>query len=264
MRFLFPSDYFKPKRVDPTYAEQFALFDDRGCATSVISLENLSLDSSTIYPRSNPGERLIYRGWMLAPDDYSILVKAVRNTGAQMWIDRDEYLRTHYLPNWYPLLGDLTPETHCFDVDDRLESKLTELGWSQFFVKDYVKSLKTSTGSIINSPSAINSLIADMQKFRGTIEGGICVRKVEDFITETERRYFVINGRVFAASPDLEIPKIVTECARRIDSKFFSIDCIARRDGRIRIVEIGDGQVSGLVGWTVDRFANLWTEFTID
>jgi hypothetical protein len=103
-----------------------------------------------------------------------------------------------------------------------------------------------------------------MQKFRGTIEGGICVRKVEDFLTETERRYFVINGRVFAASSEMEIPTISIECARRIDSKFFSIDTIDRRDGRTRIVEIGDGQVSGLVGWTVDRFADLWTELTID
>ncbi|PSB54972.1 ATP-grasp domain-containing protein [Chamaesiphon polymorphus] len=264
MRFIFPSDYFKPKRVDSAYAEQFALLGDRGCANSLISLENLSLDSSTIYPEPNPGEQLIYRGWMLAPDDYSLLVNAVKNAGAEMWIDRDEYLRTHYLPNWYPLLHDLTPETYFFDVDDRLEAKLTELGWSQFFIKDYVKSLKTSTGSIINSPSAINSLVGEMQKFRGTIEGGICVRKVEDFITETERRYFVINGRVFAASPDLEIPAIVTECSRRIDSKFFSVDTIDRRDGVTRIVEIGDGQVSGLVGWTVDRFADLWTELTID
>jgi hypothetical protein len=44
------------------------------------------------------------------------------------------------------------------------------------------------------------------QKFRGTIEGGICVRKVEDFIPETERRYFVINGRCFAPSTDAAIP----------------------------------------------------------
>lgn len=264
MRFLFPSDYFKSKQVDSAYAEQFALLRERGCATSVISLENLSLGSTTIYPEPNPGEQLIYRGWMLTPDDYLLLVNAVKNTGAQMWIDRDEYLRTHYLPNWYPLLCDLTPETHFLEPDDRLESKLTELGWSQFFVKDYVKSLKTSTGSIISSPSAINSLVSEMQKFRGTIEGGICVRKVEDFIPETERRYFVINSRSFAASEDAYVPDIVKECAKRIDSKFFSVDTIDRRDGIQRIVEIGDGQVSGLVGWTVDRFASLWTELNID
>jgi hypothetical protein len=35
---------------------------------------------------------------------------------------------------------------------------------------------------------------------------------------------------------------------------------IGRRDSCKRIVEIGDGQVSGLVGWSVDRFTDLWTE----
>jgi ATP-grasp domain, R2K clade family 3 len=264
MRFIFPSDYFHPKQVDEAYLAEYNCLQNIGFETSVISLESLESGVSKIYPLPDPDEKIIYRGWMLAPNDYSLLVDAVKHSGADMWIDRDEYLRTHYLPNWYPLLHDLTPETHCFDVDDRLESKLNKLGWDRFFVKDYVKSLKTSTGSIINSPSAINSLVAEMQKFRDTIEGGICVRQVEDFITETERRYFVINDRIHAASPEIEIPAIATECARRIDSKFFSIDCIDRRDGRTRIVEIGDGQVSGLVGWTVDRFANLWDEFNID
>ena len=126
------------------------------------------------------------------------------------------------------------------------------------FIKDYVKSLKTSIGSIINEPAAINTVIAEMQKFRGGIEGGICIRQVEDFIAETEQRYFVINGRSFAALPDKEIPDVVNECARRIDSKFFSVDVIERKDGCKRIVEIGDGQVSGFVGWTAERFSILW------
>ena len=70
----------------------------------------------------------------------------------------------------------------------------------------------------------------------------------------------MINGRSFAASPDADIPDIVRECARRIKSKFFAVDAIERRDGCQRIVEIGDGQVLGLVGWSVDRFTNLWIE----
>ncbi len=260
MRFLFPSDYFKPQRVDSAYTEQCDRLQARGFSTSVISLENLSLGAAKIYPQPDPGEQLIYRGWMLSPDDYSLLVNAVRTTGADLWIDRDEYLSTHYLPNWYPFLQDLTPETHWFNVDTDLENELIKLGWNQFFIKDYVKSLKTSIGSIINHPSEIGQVVAEMSKFRGTIEGGICVRKVEEFITETEQRYFVINGRAFAASTATNIPDIVTACSRRINSKFFSVDIIDRIDGCQRVVEIGDGQVSGLVGWSVDRFTAVWAE----
>jgi ATP-grasp domain, R2K clade family 3 len=112
----------------------------------------------------------------------------------------------------------------------------------------------------VTNPAEIRMVIAEMHKFRGTIEGGICVRRVEDFLPETERRYFIINGKSFAADRAAPIPNIVTECARRIDSKFFSIDIIERRDGVLRVVEIGDGQVSGLVGWTPERFAEIWVD----
>jgi len=55
-----------------------------------------------------------------------------------------------------------------------------------------------------------------------------------------------------------EIPEIVEDCAKRINSKFFSVDVVERRDGCKRVVEIGDGQVSDIVGWTPERFAALW------
>ncbi|WP_310488649.1 hypothetical protein [Chamaesiphon sp. VAR_69_metabat_338] len=169
-RFLFPSDYFQPKQADADYLEQFQCLHSIGYSTSVICLENLGSESAQIYPAPEPGEILIYRGWMLAPSDYSSLVAAVDLAGAQMWISPAEYVATHYLPNWYPLISDLTPETHCFDADNNLERELTKLGWNSFFIKDYVKSLKTSIGSIIRHPSEIHAVVTEMQKFRGSIE----------------------------------------------------------------------------------------------
>jgi hypothetical protein len=260
MRFIFPSDYFNPKQVDAAYLEELACLRAIGLETSVVSIESLPSGTAKIFPMPVAGSKLVYRGWMLTPDEYALLVSAVGAVGAQMWISGDEYRSNHYLPNWYPLISDLTPETHFFKVDDDLEGGLNELGWEQFFIKDYVKSLKTSVGSIINTPAEISTVIAEMQKFRGTIEGGICVRRVEDFIPETERRYFAIDGRCFAPSVDEEIPAIVDECVRRIDRQFCSIDVIDCQDGSKRIVEIGDGQVSGLVGWNATRFATLWSE----
>lgn len=262
MRFLFSSDYFNPKKVDEAYSEQVDCLRNIGFETSVISLKALGSGSSKIFPIPDSESKLIYRGWMLTPADYSLLVDAVRNAGADVLTSHDEYLVTHYLPNWYPLISDLTPETRFFSVDDDLESALNGLSWGRFFIKDYVKSLKTSVGSMINEPSAIGTVVAEMQKFRGSIEGGLCVRQVEDFISETEKRYFVVQGKSFAASPDEKIPEIVEECAKRINSKFFSVDVVERRDGCKRVVEIGDGQVSDLVGWTAERFATLWVEYS--
>ena len=61
----------------------------------------------------------------------------------------------------------------------------------------------------MEKPSDIKTVVSEMQKLRGTIEGGICVRRVEDFVPEFERCYFVINGKSFAATSDEKIPNIV-------------------------------------------------------
>jgi hypothetical protein len=262
MMFLFPREYFNVKKVDEAFSTQFSHFQSAGFATAVISLDALVVGKTEIYPLPTSPGKVVYRGWMLTDDRYLQLVNFIKSFGLEVFTSAEEYLATHYLPNWYPVIRDLTPETHFFSIDDDLEAALKGLGWERFFIKDYVKSLKTSIGAIVSEPEAIVTVVAEMQKFRGGIEGGICVRRVEDFIPATEKRYFVIDGKPFAASADEEIPEIVKECAKRISSKFFSVDVVIREgDGCQRIVEVGDGQVSDLVGWSVDRFTSLWMEY---
>ncbi len=258
MQFLFPSDYFSVKKPDEGFIDQVSCFRSARFETSVISLENLGTAASKIIPQPATDDPIVYRGWMLSAADYGTLVETVERTGCSMLISQDQYLSTHYLPNWYGLINDLTPETRFFSIEDDLEQALRCLGWDGFFIKDYVKSLKTSIGARINDPAAIGMVIAEMEKFRGQIEGGICVRRLEDFRVETEQRYFVLHGKVFAADSNTKIPDIVLDCAKRISSPFFSVDAIDRADGVQRIVEIGDGQVSDLVGWTAERFVQLW------
>jgi hypothetical protein len=101
-----------------------------------------------------------------------------------------------------------------------------------------------------------------MEKYRGFIEGGLCVRRVEDFIAGSERRYFVLNRKPYAAEPGGAIPGPVACCAEAIASPFFSVDVARRADGIERIVEIGDGQVSDLVGWSVGRFVEIWGDIS--
>ena len=147
-------------------------------------------------------------------------------------------------------------------IADELEAdwtnELKNLGWSQFFIKDFVKSLKTSVGSMIERPEDIHLVAAEMEKYRGQIEGGLCIRRVEDFLPQTEQRYFVLKGKPYASDSEAEIPPIVSECAARIESQFFSVEVVSRTDGMLRIVEIGDGQVSDLVGWSPEPFVKIW------
>ena len=121
-----------------------------------------------------------------------------------------------------------------------------------------MKSLKTARGSIVREPEEAPAVIAEMREYRDEIEGGICVRRVEDFIADSEQRYFVLHGVGYPANEGTPVPDIVRQCAERIPSKFFSVDVARRRDGALRVVEVGDGQVSDLVGWSPTTFAAMW------
>lgn len=253
--FLFPSDPFEPRHPDEAFAAQWEVFRSEGFSISLLSDEVLAGERSL---RGVPaGYQVVYRGWMLKPGEYGRLVEAIAQTGASALTSPEHYLAAHYLPNWYSQLIDFTPETRVFPADVNLAEELPQLGWDEYFLKDYVKSLKTSRGSIVRSVDDAASVVEEMRQFRGEIEGGLCVRRVEEFVKESERRYFILNGKPHASN-GVEVPSIVSECARRIECPFFSIDIIARTDGKLRVVEIGDGQVSDLVGWSPDEFARIW------
>ena len=116
------------------------------------------------------------------------------------------------------------------------------------------------------SQSTVSQHLKELKEaglIRGEIEGGLCIRRVEPFVAESERRYFVLDGRPFSATGD-PVPELVSQVARRIPSPFFSIDVIRREDGVLRLVEIGDGQVSDLVGWSTTAFAEMWAAMRPD
>jgi ATP-grasp domain-containing protein len=256
---LYPGDPLRSLNCDEFYAAEFGAIQAAGFSESTFSFEEFQSGSFRAFPSLPAGSEVIYRGWMLSAGEYENLVTAVASAGAHLLTDARAYLSTHHLPNWYPLISEFTPETRIFPANADLVAELQSLSWSEYFIKDYVKSLKTSVGSRISTPEQAAIVVTEMRKFRGSIEGGICVRKVEEFLHETEERYFVVDGEVCSMSG--EVPAIVMNCAERIRSRFFSVDVVKRADDVLRVVEIGDGQVSDLVGWTPIRFAEMLSKF---
>jgi hypothetical protein len=255
---LYPSSPLRIRKPDEQYAEEVDAVLEAGFEISVFSLENFQAGEFAAMPALPEGGKVLYRGWMLSAEEYVTLSSALVKAGATPLVSTEGYLSSHYLPNWYPLIQEFTPETRVFPVGCNLGDELKALGWPEFFIKDYVKSLKTSVGSRVSTPEQVSTLVAEMKKFRGVIEGGFCVRKVERFLPETERRYFVIDGVPHSANGN--VPDIVNECARRLKQRFYSIDVIERTDGQLRVVEVGDGQVSDLVGWDPKTFAEMLKE----
>ncbi len=258
MNFIYPQSILSPRLPDEMFQDEAGALARAGHKVFLVNGEQLSTSTSAIKPLLSEGAIVIYRGWMLTTTEYENLVNSIKNTDSTPFTSLPQYLATHHLPNWYQKLSDLTPETVVLPLEADWTNELKNLGWSQFFIKDFVKSLNTSVGSMIERPEDIHLVAAEMEKYRGQIEGGLCIRRVEDFLPQTEQRYFVLKGKPYASDSEAEIPPIVSECAARIESQFFSVDVVSRTDGMLRIVEIGDGQVSDLVGWSPEPFVKIW------
>ena len=255
MRLLYPSAPFAIRRPDDHYAEECQAALEAGIDVALFSFEDFESGRLKVSLPLEPGEEVLYRGWMLTPDRYAALVAELRKMGARELTSPAEYQRCHHLPEWYPLLVGHTSETLVLKGDSDFSQELAGLDWPGYFIKDYVKSLNTGSGSLVGSPEEIAPLVKLMLQYRGQIEGGICVRRREDYLEDTEQRYFVFQGQAY--SPNAVIPELVTMCAGLIDSPFFSVDVALRSDGELRVIELGDGQVSDRKEWSVERFVEM-------
>ena len=254
-RLLYPASPLRFSLPDETYAEECTAAIDAGFTVFLSSYEDLLAGNFRSRPQLSTGAPILYRGWMLTPDKYHELQASIVRCGAEMLTSPTQYERCHHLPKWYPLLRDFTPETRFFQESDDLISELRALSWTGCFLKDHVKSLALEGGSLVTDLEQIPGVIAKMKAYRSGIEGGLCARRLESFVPDSEERFFVFRGRAFGRQDF--VPEIVAAAARRIDSPFFSVDTILRSDGITRIVEIGDGQVSDRKQWTVGQFLNI-------
>lgn len=178
MHLLYPSSPLRARQADEHFAAEVEGVRAVGFEVSLFSMEDLQRGVFRSTPPLPDGTDILYRGWMMSASEYEALISSLALAGARPVPPLGHYLASHYLPNWYPLIADLTPETRVYPSDCELEAELRALAWPEFFVKDYVKSVKTSIGSRISKPEQVSSLVADMERFRGMIEGGFCVRRV--------------------------------------------------------------------------------------
>jgi ATP-grasp domain, R2K clade family 3 len=255
MRLLFPSDPFDRKNVDENFHAEYDAAQSAELSCSLFSAEDI--EQGRFNPRPDlGGDEIVYRGWMLSPDEYRNLELSVAAKSAKLITNSLQYRTCHYLPEWYERCKEFTPKTVFAREDDDFFLSLAGLDWSAYFVKDYVKSLTTKRGSVAKNIEEIGEIVEQIRKYRGRIEGGVCIREFENLLPETEERYFAFRGKVFSRNDTL--PLIAQEIASRIDCPFFSIDIVSDVHGKTRLIELGDGQVSDSKRWRVEKFVQIF------
>lgn len=249
--FVLPSSPLSNKEVDYGYEEEYEKLKNSGFKVYLINIEDIQ--NSKVFPLYE-NEPLIYRGWMLNETQYDLLNKKFNDN---LITTTKDYLYSHHISNWYEEIKENTFETHFTNLSQAKE-KFKELKWKEAFVKDYVKSIKTGKGSIVDSLEDIDRIESDMLKYKGFIEGGIVFRKVEKFDKDSETRFFILNGKVNAPK---EVPEEMWNLVEKINQKhnafFYTVDII-KQDNQYKVIEIGDGQVSDMVGWNIEDFIKIF------
>jgi hypothetical protein len=271
-RILFPSEPFERKVVDSAYTEEYNVCKIIGIKTYLFDYEELVENDKLVSDISiDDRATLIYRGWMLKPLQYSKLYnKILSKTNGYVTLlnSPEEYQNCHCFPFVYGNIKEYTPKIAVLDNCESLMDLfvITPILPSNFFLKDYVKSIKTPLGvEKLSNKLSVATLFEKTQDFvkeRGHLfTGGLVFKEFVDLkkvdgITNEWRAFFLYGNLVdLSINSDKIIPNQCNpplEFVNRINgllnnkSHFFTVDFALTEKNNWIVIETGDGGVSGL------------------
>lgn len=271
MNILFPNNPLEPREVEPDFADQAAAADEVGFSTHLISFEALVHESAADRAVRRVPEGAgpcLYRGWMLQPPAYAALAGALEARGAPFVVSPESYAYAHHLPGWYDdfhLVTARTEWTASADIEEA-RAALGRLPPGPAIVKDYVKSAKHRwheacfIPDVRDEQAALTVVRAFVVEQGDDLNGGIVLRAFRPYPSHgseertgmpviDERRVFLWRRKPLPLIGDEDLllrdPRIEAAIAR-LRSPFVSLDLARLNDDNWEVVEVGDGQVSGL------------------
>lgn len=252
-KFLYCNNAFENNEADPVYEGEYRVSKKKGFENSLFSYEDLEFGKLRLFNGNIEGST-IYRGWMMKPDMYQKFYEKLKNKGIELINTPNEYNKYHLLPGWYKDFEDCTVKSAW--TEDFSEESLKEL-LSKFegavIVKDYVKSRKHEwyeacfIEDVKDTENALKVIKNFIERQDDLLTGGIVLREFIDLKSigkhkesgmpiSDEYRVFVLDNEI----------KWVKEICKRIDSRFVTIDLARKSNDEFVVMELGDGQVSGL------------------
>jgi len=262
---LFPADHFNIKCVDPDFtAEYDAVCQIPNFKPVLFNYDDfISGEPIKIYPSDYyRSEFAIYRGWMMMPDHYHTFYDYLLNEDIGLINSPLEYNDCHLFPNVYLEIEQNTPKILSYPCGNDIDWTHVNNAFSKFMVKDYVKSEKgTGFPAFFTTPvnsSDMEKSIADFIKMRGNLyTGGIVLKEYVELkkygASTNEYRGFYLQHKILSISRNSNqpesckvIPLDFVEKYSNLPSNYYTVDFAELHDGSWSIIEVGDGQVSGL------------------
>lgn len=272
---IFCADPLDPRSVEADFAAEVE--PARAAGFAVVRLDHDELDrrndaeAALRKARFDAEGPAVYRGWMLGADAYSALFDALRRRGIGLVTTPGEYAACHHAPGSYAKLAQWMPETvwlAASRIDDAaaIRDVLAPFGRSAVIVKDWVKSQAAGywdTACYIpdaSDESEVNRVISRFRELQGeSLVGGLVFKRYIPLRPgggqpAHEFRALIVGGRSVGCWPrspqagTLEPPPeaLLQQIAAQVPSPFASMDFGLDVDGRWWLLEVGDGQVSGL------------------
>lgn len=289
MLILFPHQPFASKQPDFDFVDECSAARTVGFETAFYNHEAVDGGEITAAVKDLPKmaghpRPAILRGWMLPGERYKALFEALWDKGYALQTVPQAYNEAHYFPLAYPHLTGATARSAWITGDDAGEAwKLyQDFRHGNALIKDWVKSAKNrwQDGCFLpanTSEERFREIFAVFRSTRGKLfNRGVVIKEfmpivqsgtdLRGFPLVDETRLFFWRGQILV-EPSAAPPSALTnrKCwetiAEKFKSPFITIDVAYLTDGSWKIIEVGDGGVSGLpVGLDPARFYERLSE----
>lgn len=265
MYILFPSDYLHKKQVDCDFVKEAEGAEQAGWNILLFDQEVWDKERKFCLVSKKPEQdsTVVYRGWMMKPDEYSEFFKKSSLEGLNLITSPASYSLLHDFQNGYRFVKEDAPQTVFFNFAEDAVSSLDMLNdtFNRFMVKDFVKSAKNADFPKFFKHPSQEYFSEQMEKFleyRGELyTGGIQIKEyLEPMLYQgqsNEVRVFYANGEPISVAKNSDQPgdakNVPVELIRKykdLPSPFYTVDFMECADGDFNVIETGDGGVSGL------------------
>ena len=261
---LLPCEFFEINHVDSCYQNEFdALVKSNQFEIYFYDYDTfVSEGILKLNKRPNEMTSTFLRGWMLNDKNYEIFYNKLLDRNIKLITTPQEYCNMHLFPNVYEYIKEDTPKTLVYPEGCDVDLSQIKSCFKKFLIKDYVKSEKgTDFPTFFDnsiSDDEFNRWLKIFKEYRANLfTGGFCIKEFVDLKKygncTNEWRVFYMNKNIVSVSknslqPDYvnNVPNELIKKYKNLPSPFYTVDYAELEDGTWKILEAGDGQVSGL------------------
>ncbi|MBR6090625.1 MAG: ATP-grasp domain-containing protein [Anaerolineaceae bacterium] len=261
---LFPSSFYDLRRVDEDMQQEYDAVLKTGLFRVILFSYDDWFNHGVLKLSEVPQSEtdVVYRGWMMLPEQYQSFYTELLKKNICPVTDPEMYSHLHIFPNVYRELSGDTARILTFPLHAEIDIEKVKQVFPRFMVKDYVKSVKGTEFPVYftqnTTQAEFDHWMEVFYDYRGTLlTGGICIKeyldlKKYDGKTNEFRVYYIANRIASVCRNSLqdfytpEPPAALIGKYRDLGSVFYTIDYAELEDGSWKIIETGDGSVSGL------------------